>query len=65
VICVSSVVQYDCLAKRYIKAQNRGFIHGLIPCFIVYGVAILQYANDTTILFQDNKEMSINVKLLW
>jgi hypothetical protein len=33
--------------------------------FYVYGVAILQYANDTTILFQDNKEMSINVKLLW
>jgi hypothetical protein len=35
-----------------------------VPHFIQDGVVILEYADDTIILFQDDMEVAINVKIL-
>jgi hypothetical protein len=42
------------LARMSRKAQENNLIRGLVPHLIQDGVVILQYADDTIILFQDD-----------
>lgn len=45
------------------RAKENGLICGLIPKLIDGGVSLLQYADDTVILFRDDVEIDRNVKL--
>ena len=45
-------------------AQSKKLIKGLIPEYINNGVPILQYANDTILCIQDDKEKAAHLKLL-
>lgn len=45
-------------------SQRNSLIIGLIPHFIEKGVVALQYADDTIICLQDNKEKALNLWLL-
>jgi hypothetical protein len=46
------------------QAQEAGLITGLVPHLIEKGVVILQYADDTIILIQDDMEQIIHMKLI-
>ena len=46
------------------QAQGNGLIVGLVPHLIDKGVAILQYADDTVLLIQDNIEQATHLKLI-
>jgi hypothetical protein len=48
----------------FIKAQRSNLIGGLVGQLIPYGVAILQYADDTILCLKNNKQKAIYVKLL-
>jgi hypothetical protein len=52
------------LAKMIHQAQCVGLIVSLVPHLIENGGAILQYADDTILLVQDNLEQVANVKLI-
>jgi hypothetical protein len=52
------------VAKMIAQAQEAGLITGLVPHLIEKGVVILQYADDTIILIQDDMEQIIHVKLI-
>lgn len=54
----------NCLQKMVQNAQDHGQVIGLVPYLVDKGVAILQYADDTIILMQDNVEEVRNMKLL-
>jgi hypothetical protein len=54
----------DSLARMFRKSQEKNLICGLVPHLIPAGVAILHYADNMIILFQDDQEMAINVKFL-
>ena len=54
----------DCLTKMVIKAQQNGLFKGLASDLIPNGVAILQYAHDTILCFEDNPRNALNIKLL-
>ena len=54
----------DSLAKMISLTQNNKLITGLVPKFIESGVAILQYADDTILCLQDDKEHAAHLKLL-
>lgn len=54
----------DVVARMFRKDQNNNLICGLVSHLIPKGVCILQYADDNVVMFQDNVEMGINVKLL-
>jgi hypothetical protein len=54
------IVLQECLEK----AQENNLHSGLVPHLIPDGVVILQYADGTIILFQDDMNMAINVKIL-
>ena len=54
----------DCLTKMILKAQQNGLFKGLASDLIPNGVAILQYADDTILCFEDNIRNALNIKLL-
>ena len=54
----------DCLTKMVIKAQQNGLFKGLASDLIPNGVAILQYADDMILCFEDNLRNALNIKLL-
>jgi hypothetical protein len=54
----------DTLAKMISLAQSNKLIEGLVPKYINNGVAVLQYADDTIMCIQDNKEQATHLKLL-
>lgn len=47
------------------NAQANGLIKGLAKNLIPYGVAILQYVDDTIICMEDNAKTARNTKLLF
>jgi hypothetical protein len=53
------------LAKMVHLAQSNGLITGLADNLIQNGVAILQYADDTILLLQDDVQQAVNLKLLF
>jgi len=54
----------DTLAKMTTHAQRNNLIKGLVPEYIKNGVAVLQYADDTILCIQDDKEHASYLKLL-
>ena len=54
----------EALSKMIRNAQEEGLLTGLAPDLISGGVAILQYADDTVICLEHNREAAINLKLL-
>ena len=46
------------------QAQIVGLVIGLIPHLIQNGVSILQYADDTILMVQDDLEQIIHIKLI-
>jgi hypothetical protein len=52
------------LAKMIQQAQFAGLIVGLVPHLVDNGVVILQYADDTILLVQDDMEQIIHLKLI-
>jgi hypothetical protein len=52
------------LAKMVQLAQQNGLLTGLASNLIHHGVAMLQYADDTILLIQDDLQHAINLKLL-
>jgi hypothetical protein len=57
-------IAVDSLAKMISLAQRNNLITGLVPNYIEHGVAILQYADDTILCLQDNKEQATHLKLI-
>lgn len=45
-------------------AQQNMLLIGLVPEYIDKGIVALQYADDTIICLQDDKNIAINLKLL-
>jgi hypothetical protein len=45
------------------KAQENDLICGLVPNLIPRRVVILQYADDSILMFKDDFDMAINVKI--
>uniref|UniRef100_A0A8I6XWR9 Reverse transcriptase domain-containing protein n=1 Tax=Hordeum vulgare subsp. vulgare TaxID=112509 RepID=A0A8I6XWR9_HORVV len=54
----------DCLTKMVLKAQANGLFTGLAADLVENGVAILQYADDTILCFEDNVSNALNIKSL-
>lgn len=54
----------DCLTKMVLKAHQNGMFKGLAADLIPNEVAILQYADDTILCFEDNPRNALNIKLL-
>jgi hypothetical protein len=52
------------LAKMIAHAQEAKLVTGLVPHLIENGVVILQYADDTILLIQDDMEQIIHMKLI-
>jgi hypothetical protein len=52
------------LAKMIAQAQEAKLVTGLVPHLIENGVVILQYADDTILLIQDDMEQIIHMKLI-
>ena len=52
----------NCLTKMVIKAQQNGLFKGLAADLIPNGVAVLQYADDTILCFEDNPRNALNIK---
>jgi hypothetical protein len=52
------------LSKMITTAKNNGLIKGLADNIVQDGVVILQYADDTILLLQDDLEGARNLKLL-
>lgn len=44
-----------------LKAQQNGLFKGLVSHLITNGVAILQYANDTILCFENNSEEALHL----
>jgi hypothetical protein len=54
----------NCLAKMISIAQQNDLLVGLTDNIVPKGVAMLQYADDTILLIQDNMEHARNLKIL-
>jgi hypothetical protein len=54
----------DGLAMLIRKAQTEGLVKGLVPHLMDGGVSILQYANDTILLLDDDLENARNIKFI-
>jgi hypothetical protein len=52
------------LAKMISIAHHNGLLVGLADNIVPKGVAMLQYADDTILLIQDNMEQARNLKIL-
>jgi hypothetical protein len=48
----------------WLRAQECGFIKGLAADLLDDGVAIIQYADDTIFMFEDDFESARNLKLI-
>jgi hypothetical protein len=57
-------VAADVLATLISRAQEQGFIKGLIPEMYEGGLSLLQYADDTIFMFEDNLEYARNLKII-
>jgi mannosylglycoprotein endo-beta-mannosidase len=57
-------VAADVLATLVSRAQEQGFIKGLIPEMYDGGLTLLQYADDTIFVFEDNLEYARNLKII-
>jgi mannosylglycoprotein endo-beta-mannosidase len=57
-------IAVDTLAKMISLAQRNNLIKGLVPEYIENGAVVLQYADDTILCIQDNKEHASYLKLL-
>jgi hypothetical protein len=57
-------IAVDTLAKMINLAQRNNLIKGLVSEYIENGIAVLQYADDTILCIQDNKEQAAYLKLL-
>ena len=55
----------DCLARMIRQAQKSWLMVGLASNIIPFGVATLQYANDTIICLKEDLEIARNMKLLF
>jgi hypothetical protein len=55
----------DVIARMFINAKNSGLIKELVPHIIENKICILQIADDIVVMFQDNWDMSINVKKVY
>jgi hypothetical protein len=53
------------IARIFINAKNSGLIKELVPHIIENKICILQIADDIVVMFQDNWDMSINVKKVY
>jgi hypothetical protein len=54
----------DGLALLMKKGQEEGLVKGLVPHLIDGGISILQYADDTILLLEDDLENARNVKYI-
>jgi hypothetical protein len=54
----------DTLAKMINMAQQNNLNQGLVPKYVDNGVAVLQFANDTILCLQDDRNQAANLKLL-
>jgi hypothetical protein len=45
-------------------AQQNGLIKGLADNLVENGISLLQYADDTILLIQDDAEQAVNLKLI-
>uniref|UniRef100_A0A453F4P8 Reverse transcriptase domain-containing protein n=1 Tax=Aegilops tauschii subsp. strangulata TaxID=200361 RepID=A0A453F4P8_AEGTS len=54
----------EALSKMILNAPKEKMLIGLAPDLINGGVAILQYADDTVVCFEHDKESAVNLKLL-
>jgi hypothetical protein len=52
------------LSKMVSLAQQNGLITGLANNLVENGIALLQYADDTILLIQDNADQAVNLKLI-
>jgi hypothetical protein len=52
------------LAKIIAQSQEAKLVTGLVPHLTENGVVILQYADDTILLIQDDMEQIIHMKLI-
>lgn len=52
------------LSKMIHQAQINGLVVGLVPHLVDKGVVVLQYADDTIILFENNIDSAVNIKIL-
>jgi hypothetical protein len=57
-------IAVDTLAKMISLAQRNNLIKGLVPEYVENSVAVLQYADDTILCIQDDKEQASHLKLL-
>ena len=57
-------IAVETLSKLVHNAQKQKLLVGLAPDLIEGGVAILQYADDTVICFEHDKDAAVNLKLL-
>jgi retron-type reverse transcriptase len=54
----------DTLAVLIERLKNLGYFDGLVPHLVEDGLSILQYANDTIILLEDDLEKAKDMKLV-
>jgi hypothetical protein len=54
----------DGLALFMKKGQEEGLVKGLVPHLVDGGISILQYADDTILLLEDDLENARNVKYI-
>jgi hypothetical protein len=54
----------DGLALLMKKGQEEGLVKGLVPHLVDGGISILQYANDTILLLEDDLKNARNVKYI-
>jgi hypothetical protein len=52
----------DVFSRMLVKGANAGLIRGLCPSLIPGGVISLQYADDTLLFLENNREVAINFK---
>jgi hypothetical protein len=55
----------DGLALLMKKGQEQGLVKGLVPHLVDGGISILQYADDTILLLDDDLENGRNVKYIF
>jgi hypothetical protein len=57
-------ITVDYLTKMVTQDQENGLLKGVASDLVPNGVAILQYADDTILCFEDNPKYGLNLKLL-
>ena len=54
----------DVFSKMLIKGSNQNLIRGLCPRFNPGGVVCLQYADDTLLFLENDREVATNLKYI-